>query len=125
MSQIFLFTGENAYALREEVLRWTGGFREKHGEENLLRLTARHLTVGALLDEVAVAPFIAEKRLVLIEGIPTLSKEEVEQLANMVHPQVIITFVDPKPDRRLAATKKLFDLATVKAFPPLRETHEP
>lgn len=116
MSQIFLFTGENSFTLREEVRRWIGSFRDKHGEENLMRITARNLTARALFDEVAVAPFIAENRLVIVEGIPSLSKEEVLLLANEMHPQVVILFIEPKPDKRLSATKELLKLADVKEF---------
>ena len=119
MDQIFLFIGENRYALREEVQRWRATFREKYGAENLASVSARNLTVRALLDEVAVAPFIAEKRLVVVDGIPSLSKEEIGVFTKEIHPQVVLLFIEPKPDKRLSATKELIKIADVKEFKPL------
>ncbi|MDD5623748.1 MAG: DNA polymerase III subunit delta [Candidatus Peribacteraceae bacterium] len=120
MGKIFLFTGENRYALRQEVSRWMREFREKHGEENISRLEARDLSVASLLDEVASAPFISQFRLILLEGIPSFSKEEVALIADSLHPQALLLLVDPAPDRRLAATKEFLKIAEVKTFLPLR-----
>lgn len=120
MSQLFLFTGPNAYALREEKKRWISEFVKKHGEENLVQISGKELRLRSLLDEVAVAPFIALRRLVVIEGVPSLSKEEVEVLREQIHPHVIALFVDPAIDRRLASSKQLLSIADVKEFPPLK-----
>lgn len=120
MSQIFLFTGENLYELRQERSRWVQEFSQKHGMENLLNTDVKSLSFTQMLDEISVAPFIAEKRLVVVDGIPKLEKEQVALLANSIHPQVLLLFVEPKPDKRLSATKELLKIATVKTFQPLR-----
>lgn len=133
MENIFLFTGENNFTLFEEVSRWMKEFRERHGEENLTRLSASGLTPSAFLNEVASAPFIAERRLVVVDDIPSFSQEEsspgrrkaskgalsMNAVLAQVHPQAIVLFVAPKPDRRLTSTKELLEIATVKLFPPL------
>ncbi len=116
MSSIFLFTGENAFALREEKKRWISEFVKKHGEENMVRVAGKHLTFRGLLDEVAVAPFIAERRLVVVEGLPLLTKEEVEGLPERVHLQTVVLFIEPKIDKRLAGGKQLLQTAEVKEF---------
>lgn len=116
MSQIFLFTGQNAYLLQEEKRRWVSGFSQKHGEENLVQIPAKGLKYSDLLEQVSVAPFIAESRLVVIDGIPKLEKEEVATLSDVIHPQVIVVFVEPKPDKRLSATKALLEIAETKTF---------
>jgi len=132
MENIFLFTGENNYLLQQELIRWVKEFRERHGEENFTRLSSAGLTPSAFLNEVASSPFIAERRLVVVDDIPSFSAEEssgkrksaksvpgMSAVLAQVHPQVIVLFVAPKPDRRLASTKELLELATIKTFAPL------
>jgi DNA polymerase III subunit delta len=120
MSQIYLFTGENAYVLREERRRWTAEFVKKYGDENCVRMSGQSLSARELLDDVSIQPFLAEKRMVVIDGMPRFSADEIEMLARNIHPQVIAVFVDPKPDKRIAGTKKLLDIADVKEFKPLK-----
>jgi len=133
MENVFLFTGENSFTLHEELQRWMREFRERQGEENLTRLSASGLTPSAFLNEVASAPFIAERRLVVVDDIPAFSSEEsaggrrrapkgaqgMRAVLAQVHPQVVVLFVAEKPDRRLSSTKELLELATVRSFPPL------
>ncbi|MDB4979087.1 MAG: polymerase subunit delta [Candidatus Peribacteria bacterium] len=119
MSTIFLFTGENSYALRQEKHKWMREFSQKHGQENLQRLDGKGLSFHSLLDEVSALPFIAGKRLLIVTGIPAYSKEEMEVLPESVHPDCLLLFIDPKPDKRLSSTKSLLKIATVKEFPPI------
>jgi DNA polymerase-3 subunit delta len=119
MSQLFLLTGENEYALWLEKLRWIEEFEHKHGPENLVRLRGSDLTFRALLDEVSVFPFLAAKRLVLIEGIPHFSREEVQGLPKVLHPDTVLVFLEPKLDRRLASVKELEKIVKVHEFPRL------
>jgi len=116
MDQIYLFSGDNSYELRRKRSFWVQEFSRKHGEENLLHLEVRTTTLRALIDEVSVAPFIAEKRLVLVEGIPTGKKEEVEQLCRSIHPAVVLLITDPKPDKRLSVVKALMAVAQYEEF---------
>ena len=113
---IFLFTGENTYALFQEFLRWKKGFAEKHGEENLLEVETSGEKLTSLMDSVAAMPFIAEKRLVALHNIPKLEKEEMISLCEAVHPQTVVVFIDAVPDKRLSSVKTLQALATVKEF---------
>lgn len=120
MAAVFVFTGENIHALKEERSRWTQEFVKKHGEDNMIRLEGKSQTLRTLLDEVSMMPFLAEKRLFVIDGIPKLDKEEVDVLLEQVHPQVIVLFSDPKPDKRLGGVKQLLAKADVKEFAPLK-----
>lgn len=120
LANLYLFTGENAFLLREERRRWVGEFARKYGEENSSRVDGSTATVRDLLDEVGVMPFLAEKRLVMAEGIPRASKEEMQSLAAQIHPQVLLLVVDPKPDKRLAGVKELIKLAELKEFAPIK-----
>lgn len=120
MKQVFLFTGENGYLLGQEKRRWTQEFSQKYGPENLVRLEGGKLSLRLLLDEVGVAPFLSERRLVVVEGVPKFTKEELEILFNALHPQVILLFADPKPDKRFAGIKELLKAAEVKQFAVLK-----
>ncbi len=128
LEQLFFFTGGNIYLLRQQSLRWVQEFTRKHGAENLLRIAGAETNFRSLTDEVAVAPFIAERRLVIVEGVPKggkeegtpkSGKEEVVRFIAAMHPQVVVLFVDPSPDRRLSAVKELLAKATVREWKPL------
>ena len=117
VSNIFLFTGENSFALRQGRARWIREFTQKHGEENLLRLEGKGVSVREMLDEVSIAPFIADRRLVVLDGIPKWTREEMELLLQQIHPSVIVVFVDSKPDKRLGGVKVLVQIADQRTFP--------
>lgn len=121
MADVYLFTGENHFELRTHVLYWVSEFTSKHGAENIVRVQAKQAKASALMNELAAAPFIAEKRLCIIEGIPKLEKGDFGRIVDVIHPQVLTVFVDPKPDKRLSSTKELLELATVKTFTPLND----
>jgi DNA polymerase III delta subunit len=65
-------------------------------------------------------PFLAEKRLVIVEGVPKSTKEEIQSLGQHIHPQTLLVFIDPKPDKRTAGVKELLASAEVKEFAPLK-----
>jgi DNA polymerase-3 subunit delta len=120
MSQIFLFSGENLYEIDQEKRRWIEGFIQKHGEENLTRIEGKKLQARFLMDEIATSPFIAEKRLIVLCGIPKMEKGEMLGMSTIIHPGNLLLIVDPKPDKRLSSTKELLTIAQVKTFAPLR-----
>lgn len=120
MAQIYLFTGENSFQLREEKRRWIEEFVKKHGPDNVVRLDGQRLTVRDLLDEISTAPFIALKRLVVVEGVPKSTKEEIQMLSGQIHPDTILLFADPKVDKRTGGAKELLATAEVKQFAPLK-----
>jgi DNA polymerase III subunit delta len=118
MENLHLFTGENGFALRSELARWKKQFAAKHGPENLVQFPSS-VPLSDLLDATATMPFIAEKRLVIVDGLPKISKEEFAALLEGMHPAVILLFVDPKPDKRLALVKEVKKAATAHEFPVL------
>lgn len=120
MAAFFLFTGENTFLLRAERRRWVQEFQKKHGEDNSTFADGQKLTIRQLLDDVAVLPFLADKRLVIVDTIPKCSREEIQALAASIHPQVILLFCDPKPDKRGTGVKEILATADVKEFAPLK-----
>lgn len=115
-SQVHLFTGENIYNLEQELLRWKKAFFAKHGSENFIELQSKDATYSDLLDAVSVMPFIAERRLCFIRGIPRIEKEETISFIESVHPQTIVVIADSKPDKRLGVTKELMKLVEIQDF---------
>lgn len=118
-AHIFLLTGKNAYLLSEERHRWIQGFGEKHGVENCSRIEGASLTYPRLLDEISALPFTAQKRLVIVEGIPAFEKDEVERLPQNIHPDVLLLFIDTSPDRRKSGVKALLAIAEIRECPEL------
>lgn len=119
-NQLYLFHGENTFALSEELRRWKQEFLKKHGEANFQRFDGKMLKWITLVDEIQTPPFLGEKRLVLIEGLPTIiEKEELALLPSVIHPSTILAVIDPAPDKRKNITKFLLKEATVKTFLPM------
>ena len=116
---IHLFVGENLYTLEKELQRWKKAFISKHGSENFLELSGKDSSVSELLDAVSVMPFIAEKRLVVIRGIPRIEKDDYKSFVASIHPQTLVVIVDPKPDKRLGITKEVLSTSQEKLFNPL------
>jgi DNA polymerase-3 subunit delta len=117
--QLYLFTGENTFTLAEELRRWKEAFLFKHGEANLQLFTEETLEWISFCNEAKSAPFLSDKRLLIIEGIPTIAKEDLESLLKEMHEGTVILFVDAAPDKRKSIVKFLLKEATVKLFSPL------
>lgn len=120
MSQLYVFTGDNEYLIREERKRWVDEFARKYGNDNIANLNGPDVKVRDLLDEVAVLPFLAERRLIVIHGMVRCTKEEASIFVHSIHPNVLVLFVDPKPDKRSAGIKELLASAEVKSFAPVK-----
>lgn len=111
MSQIHLHIGDNTYELSRERSRWAQEFALKHSVENCARFMSKDISLLALADEVAVMPFIAQKRLVIVEGVPKGKKEDIERLEQIIHPDVILLF-----SVEAEIGKKAKDTAVIKAL---------
>lgn len=120
LKNVFLFTGDNRFAIREERRLWVKRFIEKHNSENLHCLEEGGLMPRSLLDDISVAPFIAAARLVIVEGVPRWTGEEMENLLSQIHPQVVLLFVSPGLDRRGAAVRVLLKRVQCRTFPVLK-----
>lgn len=117
MSNIFLFIGENDFAIRTERLRWVEEFARKHGADAVIRREGASLAPPAILDEIAVGPFLSAKRLVVLDGIPKLRTEDFEALVGGIHSDTLLLLVHRKsPGRRLSLPKTLPDACTVRSF---------
>jgi DNA polymerase III subunit delta len=118
MSTMHLLIGENMHELLQEKQRWIHEFERKFGSESYSRVDGSKASVRDLLDEVSVQPFLAEKRLVVVDGVPKATKEEIQHLSASIHPQNILLIVDAKPDKRSGGVKELLNVADVRTYPP-------
>lgn len=118
--QIFLFTGQNRFSMEQERHRWEEEFTAKHGPENLLRRSGAKLSLREVLDDVSVAPFLAEKRLVIIDGLPKFKKAEIDTLVAQLHPSTILLLIEAESSKAKVAPKEFSAVATIKDFPALR-----
>ncbi len=134
MSNLFLFTGEETYLLYEQVRSWKAAFKEKHGDMNLIDLDADEVGIGQIITDMTAAPFLADKRIIFVHGLPQAPKtrnkdkvtkkdeaqdEQLEKLAEALEdiPETsVVVFVQAKPDKRKGFYKKLVKLAEVKEF---------
>lgn len=121
--QLYLFTGPNTFTLAAELARWKDAFLQKHGEGNLQVFDADDLQWVAFRNEASSAPFLSDKRLLIVEGIPTITKEELEQLLATMHEGTVLVFVESHPDKRKSIVKFLLKEATVRLFPALSQQH--
>jgi len=134
---IFFFTGEATYLLCEQISSWKKAFIAKHGDINLDVLDARETPINEIMASVNAMPFLGDKRLIFIHGLPDTPPkrkksepnkkderrdEDLKKLAkdlDDVPESSVVVFVQSKPDKRKSFYKKLSSKADVKEFVPL------
>ncbi|MBN2096333.1 DNA polymerase III subunit delta [Candidatus Peregrinibacteria bacterium] len=137
MDNLFLFTGDDTFRLHAQMKSWKEAFKEKYGDMNLAVLNGAESEVGDMISQIEAMPFLGEKRLIFIEGLPEAPKtrnadkvtkkdeardEELKRLTDYLEkiPETsVMVFVQPAPDKRKSLYKKIVQLATVKEFIPL------
>lgn len=134
MKNLFLFTGEETYLLNNQINDWKSAYTKKHGDMNLEILDGAEIPLNELMAAAIAMPFLSEKRLIFIHGLPdapkTRNKNKVtkkdekrdedlkrfgENLKNIPESSIVV-FVQPNPDKRFSFYKKLMKEAEVKEF---------
>lgn len=138
MNNLFLFTGTETFLLHEHVSMWKEAFKEKHGGDmNINVINGEDAELGEIVAQVEAAPFLADKRLIFIEGLPEAPKTKnvdkvtkkdeerdkqqqklIDYLEKIPESSVVV-FVQPNPDKRKSLYKKIVQHAEVKNFNPL------
>jgi DNA polymerase-3 subunit delta len=135
INNVFLFTGEETYLLQQELKLWKEAFKKKHGGDfNLDVIDGAKAEIPQILSAMQAAPFLSEKRLLIIENLPAapsarsaqaLTKkdeareEELEKLAGALETlpeSSVVVFVSPSPDKRRSFYKSLLKVATLKEY---------
>lgn len=118
-NNLHLFAGSNSYALEQELRRWREHFTEKYGSENLVTMHGKEASLSDILDAVSSMPFIADRRLVILESIPKIEKEDFALILDGMHPQTVLVIVEAKPDTRFGVVKEIIRTCETKKFQPL------
>lgn len=124
-SSLTLFIGDNTYAIASEVRTWSREFIKRHGAENLIDIDAKSSTSSDIFDAISAMPFIAEKRLIIVRGMPPIDKESIDLCTlfrDLLHPAAALLFVIPSLDKRLSVSKALIALCETKTFPSLSDS---
>ncbi len=106
---ILTLTGTNSFLLRDELRKRTAAFVQAYGDFGLERLSAEETEYPRLLESVQAMPFLAEKRMVIIDA-PAANKqlaEHIEQFLDAVNEQTDLLLVEPKFDKRSSMYKTL------------------
>ena len=124
---IYLFTWNNDYLIREEVLRWKTWFTQKHGNENITHITSLDVNSKNHISETLLSRSIfAEKRLVIIEWFPYSGEKwflwaseletQILWCIQSLPEEVLVLFVSVNPDKRKSGFKQLKTLSQLKEF---------
>lgn len=134
IKNLFLFTGQETYLLHEQIKAWKKAFLEKHGDLNLDHLEATQVPLNEVGASIQAIPFLGEKRLIFIEGLPEAPKtrnadkvskkdekreielRKFEETLKDVPETSIVVFIQSNPDKRKAFYKHLVKSAEVKEF---------
>lgn len=133
-AKTFLFTGEESYLVEKEVRRWKDSFSSKYWKDNISVYTPHSFDVAAISNDLLGSGLFAEKKLVVIYGIPDdgfaghkllaaqtwALAELIEKKRSEVNPDSIVVFVSYKPDKRKKLYKFLsWNVTKHQDFPPM------
>jgi len=111
---VYLFFGEDTYSSTQKVNFWRNAFEKKHGGDmNIAVLEGKSLTSSALESDIQSTPFLAEKRLIIVEDfLARGAKDEQKKVAEILEKDLpdfcVIVFIENKiPDKRASLYKKL------------------
>ena len=138
MNNLFFFTGKETFLIHEQINAWKEAFKEKHGGDmNLNFIDGKKLEIGEIIAQLETAPFLADKRLIFIEGFPEAPKnrnskkatkkdekldkkqEKLIDYLDKIPESSVVVFVQPNPDKRKSLYKRITKAANIKEFNPL------
>lgn len=120
----FFFYGDDIYSLNQKLKFWKDEFEKKYGDLNTTLLDGDTCKAGEIIDNAQSMPFLADKRLVIVQnflsGAETEQHESIGEFLPNVPDTTIIIFAEKKGvDKRLSLYKKLSKLAQPTEFAPL------
>jgi DNA polymerase III subunit delta len=132
---IFFWTGEEDFSIREKKKYWKDNFALKHGGDlNISSVDAKEVEIKDLISQLETFPFLAEKRLIFIENLPPKAVEKfdakkikilIEALKDIPETSIVV-FIQSTPDKRNALYKALIKTAQVEEYKklnPLEREH--
>jgi DNA polymerase-3 subunit delta len=120
---VYLFYGDETYLAHQKLTLWREKFEEKYGGDiNIAELEGKGLITANFESDIQSAPFLAEKRLVIIKDfLEKGNKDEQKKVAEILENEIpdfcIIVFVENKmPDKRASLFKKLNKVGQLEEF---------
>jgi DNA polymerase-3 subunit delta len=123
VSMIYTLSGPNSFALQLELQNIVHTFIERYGDFGIERMDASQSTAQELLESMQAIPFLAGKRMVLIQD-PSDNKQLIEKFPNIVDTiseDTDIVFVQTKFDKRSSFFKFLKKHSEFMEFEELQE----
>lgn len=122
MPNIFLFHGENTYALQEKLSLWKKEFRKKYDDYNLETIEANELNMASFIPNLLSTPLFADKRLIILKNFLNTKKDDdkknlAEKLDQIPETTVLVFQEENAPDKRLTLYKTLKKVAKIEEFP--------
>ncbi len=124
---LYLFTWNSDYLVNQQVKAWKKLFIEKHWDFNLIHIKdITQTNNNTIIDALLGMTFMNAKKLVIIDNIPTSSKNKDSEISSKqnflfnilekIPEENIILFSSVNPDKRSKIYKTLKKLSTLKEF---------
>lgn len=126
---LYLFTWNNEYLVKEELKKWKSHFLGKFGEFNMTHIqNIEELDKNALSENLLSASFFSEKKLVIIDNIDKVEKDESKKeflisILDKIPESNIIVFSSNSLQERSLLYKKCLEVWEVKRFD-IKNTYE-
>jgi DNA polymerase III delta subunit len=130
---LYLFTGENHYELREELKRRKDNFAQKFGADSIFTYHTENRNPGEIKQNLCGGGLFITKKLIILQGIPldttTTNKLKEEQYSKLTEEMIATTIGVPSdtilicvsytPDKRGRFYKRITKEGQIKEFRPL------
>jgi len=120
---VYLFFGEDSYSSNLKLRTWKDAFAQKHGGDmNIELLEGKTLNKIDFESAVNSTPFLADKRLVIINNfLDKGDKEEQKKIADFLEEELpdftVIVFIEAEmPDKRSSLFKKINKIGNLEEF---------
>src|SRR3954463_24836 len=100
---IVTLSGENSFALQQELRKLADAFLAEHGDMALERVDGEEAEFVRIQEALTSLPFLSNKKMVVLRS-PSANKkfvEEAETLLAEVPETTDVVIVEPKLDKRL------------------------
>jgi DNA polymerase III subunit delta len=104
------FYGPNSYELRRQVGQMVAAYVKKAGSDmGLERIDGQSVAISKLLAALQAAPFLANSRLVIVEGLAgnKAAAQTLAELMSKVPASTVALFVEREVDQRTVAFRAL------------------
>ncbi len=116
---INLFVGDNDFLIKQKINSWKKIFVEKYWELNLIHIkNFLDFWINEILNNLTTAWFLWEKKLIIIDKLPSNSKnnskeleEEITKILDKIPENNIVIFNSISPDKRSKFYKTLIKKA--------------